>query len=99
MGGNQQSLGRLRTFGERFGLAFQIVDDILDVEGSAAEMGKSPGKDARAGKATFPALWGVDESRRRAQHLVEEACAALTPFGRRAGPLVEIARGMLTRRG
>ncbi|MGH9868372.1 MAG: polyprenyl synthetase family protein [Candidatus Polarisedimenticolia bacterium] len=93
------SLARLRRFGEAFGLAFQVVDDVLDVEGSAAELGKSPGKDARAGKATFPALWGVAESRRRAAALVDEACAALRPFGARAGALLDLARGMLARRG
>lgn len=90
---------RLGRFGRAFGLAFQIVDDILDVEGSALELGKSPGKDARAGKATFPAMWGVEESRRRAAALVDEACEALRPFGARAEALSGLARAMLARRG
>ena len=98
-GGSAARIERLRQFGEAFGLAFQIVDDILDVEGSAQELGKSPGKDARARKATFPAMWGVEESRRRAAKLVDEACVALRPFGRRADALSGLARTMLARRG
>jgi geranylgeranyl pyrophosphate synthase len=98
-GASPGRLERLRSFGRAFGLAFQIVDDILDVEGSAQEMGKSPGKDARAGKATFPAMWGVEESRRRAAALVEEACGALRPFGARGDALSGLARSMLARRG
>ena len=88
----------LHEFGGHLGLAFQIVDDILDVEGSASELGKSPGKDARAGKATFPALWGLEGSRRRAAESVDRACAALESLGRRAASLEAIARGVLTRR-
>ncbi len=63
----------LQRFGERVGLLFQIADDILDVEGSEASLGKTPGKDARQSKLTYPALYGLDESRRRAQVLAEEA--------------------------
>jgi geranylgeranyl diphosphate synthase, type II len=98
-GASPGRLERLRRFGRGFGLAFQIVDDVLDVEGSAQELGKSPGKDAQAGKATFPSMWGVEESRRRAAALVEEACLALRPFGSRAEALSGLARAMLARRG
>jgi geranylgeranyl diphosphate synthase type II len=63
----------LQRFGERVGLLFQIADDILDVEGSEASLGKTPGKDARQSKLTYPALYGLEESRRRAQILAEEA--------------------------
>lgn len=65
--------GALQRFGERVGLLFQIADDILDVEGSEASLGKTPGKDAKQSKLTYPALYGLDESRRRAQVLAEEA--------------------------
>src|SRR5262245_17216460 len=94
----EPAIGRLGEFGRHLGLAFQIVDDILDVEGCASELGKSPGKDARAGKATFPALWGLQRSRQKAAESVEQACAALEPMGRRASPLEAIARGVLTRK-
>ena len=63
----------LSRFGERVGLLFQIADDILDVEGSEASLGKTPGKDAKQSKLTYPALYGLDERRRRAQVLAEEA--------------------------
>jgi len=98
-GASDDALSRLGEYGAHLGLAFQIVDDILDVEGSVEDLGKSPGKDAAADKATFPALWGLDESRRRAARSVEEACAALEPLGDRAAALVALARSVLTRRG
>jgi len=98
-GATESDLDRLRAYGSGLGLAFQIVDDILDVEGSVEDLGKSPGKDAAANKATFPALWGVDESRRRAAASVEEACDALSPLGERAEELIALARSVLTRRG
>lgn len=82
----------LDDFGRAFGLAFQIVDDILDVEGSAATTGKRVGKDAKRGKLTFPRLLGVEESRRRAQALRAEAIAALRPIGDAAEPLAALAR-------
>ncbi|HEY3174685.1 MAG TPA: farnesyl diphosphate synthase [Candidatus Polarisedimenticolia bacterium] len=91
----------LREYGTHLGLAFQIVDDILDVEGSPEDLGKSPGKDARAMKATYPALFGVEESRRRAAVSVERACAAARDplAGLRSVHLTALARGVLTRRG
>jgi geranylgeranyl pyrophosphate synthase len=93
------ALERLRRYGAQIGLAFQIVDDVLDVEGSAEDLGKSPGKDARSGKTTFPSLWGVEGSRARAAACVEEALAAIRPFGDAASPLESIARTVLARRG
>ncbi len=98
-GSPESALERLRAYGSALGLAFQIVDDILDVEGSVEELGKSPGKDAAADKATFPALWGLEESRRRAASSVEEACDALAALGPRAGELIALARSVLTRKG
>ena len=67
----------VETYGRHLGLAFQIVDDILDVEGTTERIGKSAGKDAAAGKPTYPALFGLDESRRMAARSVAEARAAL----------------------
>ncbi len=70
-------LAAIDAYGEALGLAFQIVDDILDVEGASAELGKTAGKDAAAGKPTYPALFGLDESRRLAAECADRAKAAL----------------------
>jgi len=68
----------IEAYGEALGLAFQIVDDILDVEGESASLGKTAGKDAAAGKPTYPALFGLEESRRLAAECADRARAALT---------------------
>ena len=85
-------LERLEQFGKRVGLAFQIADDLLDVTGDAAKLGKGVGKDATLGKMTYPALLGVEESRRKADALIDEACRLLEPLGEKGRKLVELAR-------
>lgn len=95
---NPEMTYHMREYGRHVGLAFQIVDDILDVEGSTHDLGKSPGKDARASKATFPSMWGLEESRRRAAESVQKACDALTPLASRAKHLLAIAEAVLTRK-
>jgi geranylgeranyl diphosphate synthase, type II len=97
-GGSRPQVSALTAYGERFGLAFQITDDLLDVEGEAAEMGKAPGMDEKRQKATYPALLGLETSRQRAGRLVQEALAELEPFKERAAPLRELARYLLVRR-
>ncbi|MBM4275032.1 MAG: polyprenyl synthetase family protein [Deltaproteobacteria bacterium] len=97
-GGTRSEITILTGYGEKFGLAFQITDDLLDVEGSTAEMGKPAGSDEARQKATYPALLGVEKSREWAKHLVEEAVRDLEPLGPKAQPLVEIARYLLVRR-
>jgi geranylgeranyl diphosphate synthase, type II len=87
----------LGQYGEHIGLAFQIVDDILDVEGTPESLGKTPGKDAQQQKATFPALYGVAESRRQAVRHLEAAKAALGIFGDRATRLHELAERIVDR--
>lgn len=82
----------LTTYGERIGLAFQIVDDLLNVTGSAEELGKAVGTDAALQKATYPAFFGVEETRNRARKAVDEAIAALADFDSSADPLRELAR-------
>ncbi len=97
-GGSRSQVAALTAYGERFGLAFQITDDLLDVEGDAAEMGKAPGMDEKRQKATYPALLGLEPSRQWAGRLVQEALAELEPLEERAAPLQELARYLLVRR-
>jgi len=87
----------MRAYAEALGLAFQIADDILDAEGDPAKAGKRLRKDAEAGKATFVSLLGLDGARKRAISLVEEACAALTPYGDEAERLRDTARFVIAR--
>jgi geranylgeranyl diphosphate synthase type II len=84
-------LEKLTQYARNIGLAFQIIDDVLDITATCEELGKTAGKDLQAQKATYPSLWGIDESRRQAQQLIQEAKAALADFGERAKPLVAIA--------
>ena len=92
--GQADDLGR---FGEQLGFAFQIVDDLLDREGSASEVGKAVGKDARAGKLTYPSVWGVEESRRRARQVTDAAVAGLARWGERACVLRQFADRVVER--
>lgn len=92
------SLEAIKTYGEAIGLAFQIADDILDVEGGAEELGKTTGGDARKEKATYPAILGLEQSRRRSYDLAETAVRALAGLDHRADPLREIARFVVNRR-
>jgi geranylgeranyl diphosphate synthase type II len=94
---SETGVHRLRTFGEKAGLAFQIVDDILDITQSSAELGKTAGKDTASIKATWPAVFGIEQSRRDADALIADAFAALEPFGPAAGPLKSLAHYLTTR--
>jgi geranylgeranyl diphosphate synthase type II len=96
-GASEDDLSRLTRFGEEAGLAFQIVDDILDVEGNDASLGKSVGKDARSGKATYPLVHGVSEARQKAEELVSSALRRLEPFGAAGRPLALLAEHMIRR--
>ena len=87
----------LRAYGDALGLAFQIADDVLDVEGDAAAVGKAVRKDDAAGKATFVSLLGLEAAKRRAADLVELACEALNPYGDRADSLRDAARFVIAR--
>ena len=89
--------GPLRRYAQALGLAFQIADDILDVEGDAGRAGKALRKDAAAGKATFVSILGLDGAKARAADLVAEAEAALDPYGAAAGTLREAARFVIAR--
>ena len=82
----------LAEYGRTLGLAFQIADDILDCTATAQDLGKTPGKDLEAGKATYPALYGLDASRERAERLVDSALNVLRPNGLLSEPLAALAR-------
>lgn len=94
----QADTGPLGQYARDLGLAFQIADDILDIEGDAATVGKAVGKDASAGKATFVSLLGLDGAKERAQNLVNAACDVLSPYGAEADTLREAARFVVARK-
>jgi geranylgeranyl diphosphate synthase, type II len=91
-GADEAMLARLDAYGRRIGLAFQIKDDLLDVESDAATLGKASNKDAAAGKATFPVVWGVERSRSLLQENIDAAVEAAEGLPRRGGNLPELAR-------
>jgi geranylgeranyl pyrophosphate synthase len=91
------AVAALESYGRDLGHAFQIADDILDLTSTAEELGKTPGKDAAAGKATYPALAGIDGAKKRACELRDSAIASLAQFGERAGRLGALARFVVER--
>lgn len=97
-GAGEEALAALSDYGAKIGLAFQIADDILNVEGDPLLLGKGTGSDVARGKVTFPALIGMAASRARAEELVMEAIASLASFDDGAAPLRAIARYILERR-
>ncbi len=96
-GADEQTLNHMTSYGSHVGLAFQIVDDVLDVTADSAALGKTAGKDAQQKKATFPALYGLEESRRKALEHYDAALAALEPLGEDAPRLRQIAERVVTR--
>jgi geranylgeranyl diphosphate synthase type II len=97
-GADHLEVAHLRAFGRSIGLAFQIVDDILDVTQTSEQLGKTAGKDTVAEKATYPSLFGVEQSERKADELVSKAFAELDSFGARAETLKELARFLVERK-
>ena len=91
------ALERLSTYGNRVGLAFQVVDDILDETGTTEELGKDAGSDKERGKATYPALYGMDQSRTYAVKLIDEAQEAISFLGDNAAVLSQLAQYIRTR--
>lgn len=90
-------IARLRRFGESAGLAFQVVDDVLDMTQSSEKLGKTAGKDTATVKATWPAVFGIEQSRKDAAALIADAFAAIEPFGEAAGPLRSVAEYLVER--
>ena len=97
-GASDTQIAGLRSFGENIGLAFQIVDDVLDVTQTSEQLGKTAGKDTAHDKATYPALFGVEASLKKADELVAQADAALDQFGDRAETLRELAKFLVERK-
>jgi geranylgeranyl diphosphate synthase type II len=97
-GGSLAEVQRLRDYARAIGLAFQIVDDVLDVTQTSEQLGKTAGKDTASEKITYPALFGIEESRKRADSLVTAACTSLDSFGNRAATLIELAYFLVQRK-
>jgi geranylgeranyl diphosphate synthase, type II len=97
-GANADDVTRLDLFGRKAGLAFQIVDDVLDRTVDSAHLGKTAGKDQATEKTTWPAVFGIEQSRRDAASLIEEGFAALAPYGSRADGLKSVARYLVERK-
>ena len=97
-GATEDDVARLGVFGRKAGLAFQIADDVLDMTQDSAHLGKTAGKDLATEKVTWPAVYGVEQSQRDASRLIEEAFAALAPYGSRADGLKSVARYLVERK-
>ena len=97
-GGDAKAVEHLRVFGQHLGLAFQIIDDVLDVTESSEQLGKTAGKDTATVKATWPAVFGIEKSLQDAGELIDSAFAELAVFGQRAGPLKTVARYLVERK-
>lgn len=96
-GADQATVDKLSRYAQRIGLAFQIIDDVLDITATSEALGKSAGKDVAVQKATYPKLWGLEASQKKAQQLVDEANAELAEFDERALPLIAIAQYITAR--
>ena len=97
-GADDQTVAKLHSFGQNIGLAFQIVDDVLDLTQTSEQLGKTAGKDMAAEKVTYPALFGIEDSLKRAGALADRACAALDSFRERADTLKSLARFLVERK-
>jgi geranylgeranyl diphosphate synthase, type II len=97
-GATDEDIDRVRIYGQSIGLAFQIVDDVLDVTQTSEQLGKTAGKDKAAEKATYPALFGIEESIRKADALVERACTEINKYGEAASTLNALAHYLVERK-
>ncbi|MDE1155099.1 MAG: polyprenyl synthetase family protein [Acidobacteriaceae bacterium] len=94
---HSDAISALRVFGEKAGLAFQIVDDVLDMTQTSEQLGKTAGKDTATEKSTWPAVFGIEQSIKDAEALIADAFAALAPFGEAAAPLKALASYLVDR--
>jgi geranylgeranyl diphosphate synthase type II len=96
-GGSKEEIAALINYGDHIGLAFQIVDDLLNATSTTEQLGKAAGSDANRGKATYPAFFGIEETRQKAKDTVEKAIHALHNFDAKADPLRALAEYIYTR--
>ncbi len=96
-GASEEEVGRLTLYGDKIGLAFQIVDDLLNATATTEQLGKAAGSDNDRGKATYPSFFGIDKSREKAREAVQEALLSLESFDHKADPLRELANYIYTR--
>ena len=96
-GASAEEIAKLAKYAQNIGLAFQIVDDILDITATDEQLGKTAGKDLAAQKATYPSLWGLEKSQAEAEKLIDEAMEQLESYGEAAEPLRAIAKFIVTR--
>jgi len=89
--GTPEEIGRLRRYGREIGLAFQIKDDLLDIEGESDKLGKITGQDVKSGKSTYPSLWGIETSREKLDQAIASSLTALDAWGEEAAPLRQLA--------
>jgi geranylgeranyl diphosphate synthase type II len=97
-GATVKDIAHLRTYGQSIGLAFQIADDVLDLTQTSEQLGKTAGKDKAAEKVTYPALFGIEESLRKADALVDQACAELKKYGEAASTMKDLAHFLVERK-
>src|ERR1700678_880824 len=97
-GATVTDISHLRTYGQSIGLAFQIVDDVLDLTQTSEQLGKTAGKDRAAEKTTYPALFGIEESLHKADALIDQACAELSQYGGSGSTLKDLARYLVERK-
>lgn len=97
-GATPEQVAQLDTFGRKAGLAFQIIDDVLDVTENSEQLGKTAGKDLSSDKATWPAVFGIEQSRKDGDRLIAEAFAAIGSFGSKADPLKAVAQFLVERK-
>jgi geranylgeranyl diphosphate synthase type II len=97
-GAKGEDIAKLARYAQNIGLAFQIIDDVLDITATKEELGKTAGKDLQAQKATYPSLWGIEGSRQQAQHLIDSAINELSSYDEAAEPLRAIAEYIVNRK-
>jgi geranylgeranyl diphosphate synthase type II len=97
-GGSPEKIESIQAYGQKIGLAFQIADDILDIEGDTETLGKGVGNDARKGKITYPSILGLDKSKEIQRAMIKGALESLEAFGDRADPLRDIAQYIIERK-
>ena len=93
---SEDKLKKMQNFGELLGMAFQIKDDLLDVEGNIIDVGKKTGKDHKQGKETLVSLLGIENAKKKSKDLIEESIKIIEPFGEKAKKLIDLAKFVIS---